>query len=427
MKALYWKRDRGEKFQTITEGNATVKIYRRARGKGKKRRWIFEVVDRTRGPGARLLHGFGDYRAAHAKAKAIARALASGEALAAGLRNADAASFGRATELLRPTGLSLEMAAAIVAKCHEILGSDRYIEAATFFKRHGADTITPRSVPDVVAELVAAREARGKSKRYVDDLRARLRKFAQSFAVDISAVTTSDVQSWLDGLDVAPRTAKNFRGALSTLFKFAAARQYIAKGENAATDTERITTNGDGAIEIYSPEEIAALLKAAPKTFLPFIALGAFGGLRSAEIERLDWKEIDLKGGFIHVAAGKAKTRSRRLVPLLPNLTAWLSRCAGRRGLVWKGNARDLLDARAATVKAAGVAWKDNGLRHSFISYRLADIQDAAQVALEAGNSPAMVFRHYREIVRPEAARQWFAVAPEQPANVVTLKTEAAQ
>jgi hypothetical protein len=30
--------------------------------------------------------------------------------------------------------------------------------------------------------------------------------------------------------------------------------------------------------------------------------------------------------------------------------------------------------------------------RHSFISYRLADVQAAAQVALEAGNSPQIIF-----------------------------------
>jgi len=81
---------------------------------------------------------------------------------------------------------------------------------------------------------------------------------------------------------------------------------------------------------------------------------------------------------------------------------------------------------RDATAKAAGVPWKPNALRHSFCSYRLAQTQDAAKVSLEAGNSPAMVFKHYRELVRPAAARQWFAVAPEQPENVVALKTEGA-
>ncbi len=55
-------------------------------------------------------------------------------------------------------------------------------------------------------------------------------------------------------------------------------------------------------------------------------------------------------------------------------------------------------------------AWKNNGLRHSFISYGLAAIQNTAQVALEAGNSPQMIFQHYRELVRPADAEKWFAV-----------------
>ena len=41
-------------------------------------------------------------------------------------------------------------------------------------------------------------------------------------------------------------------------------------------------------------------------------------------------------------------------------------------------------------------AWKHNALRHSFISYRLAAVPNTAQVALEAGNSPQMIFGHYR-------------------------------
>ena len=60
----------------------------------------------------------------------------------------------------------------------------------------------------------------------------------------------------------------------------------------------------------------------------------------------------------------------------------------------------------------AAFAWKRNALRHSFISYRVAAIQNVAQVALEAGNSPQMIFRHYRELVRPADAVKWFAIMP---------------
>ena len=56
--------------------------------------------------------------------------------------------------------------------------------------------------------------------------------------------------------------------------------------------------------------------------------------------------------------------------------------------------------------------WKHNGLRHSFISYRVAVIKNVAQVALEAGNSPAMIFSNYRELVTPQDAKAWFAIVP---------------
>ena len=35
-----------------------------------------------------------------------------------------------------------------------------------------------------------------------------------------------------------------------------------------------------------------------------------------------------------------------------------------------------------------------------------------AQVALEAGNSPRMVFSNYRELVRPKDAEAWFGLTP---------------
>ena len=436
-----WTPVKGEQFEAVSVGNVTVKLYRRRRwtANRKKKRIIYELADYT--GGRRRLRGFTDHGAARKEAEKIARQLSTGDATAATMRNSQAASYGRSVEIIRPTGASLEYAASVYAKLYEILGGDYAIEAGTYYARHRADQVTCKPVADVVAELIAAKEARGKSARYIGDLRARLARFAKFFGadtsiitqpdlkvepdtrnrgVDISTVTTAEVQKWLDGLKLAAQSARNFRTVVGTLFSFAESRGYILKGGNPIEGTEQITANG-GDIQIFTPGEITDLFKAASRDFLPVIALGAFAGLRTAEIERLEWCDVDMAGGFITVASDKAKTRSRRLVPVLPNLAQWLEPYARHKGKIWKGTTNDLQDARAACVKAAKTPWKDNGLRHSFISYRLANIQNAAQVALEAGNSPAMVFKHYREIVRPAAALTWFAIAPEQPANIVKL------
>ena len=73
----------------------------------------------------------------------------------------------------------------------------------------------------------------------------------------------------------------------------------------------------------------------------------------------------------------------------------------------------------------AAVEWKQNALRHSAISYRVAETGDVNCIALESGNSPAMIFQHYRELVTPEDALLWFAIAPAKAGKAAPRATMA--
>ena len=75
--------------------------------------------------------------------------------------------------------------------------------------------------------------------------------------------------------------------------------------------------------------------------------------------------------------------------------------------------------AQKRAASGAGLPWKANALRHSFISYRLARTKDIAAVALEAGNSPKMIFAHYRELCTEVEAADWFGILPASEANNV--------
>ncbi len=108
--------------------------------------------------------------------------------------------------------------------------------------------------------------------------------------------------------------------------------------------------------------------------------------------------------------AGQAKTASRRIVPISDNLAAWLNLVQNREGPVIT---EKVLSRKAiGLAKSLGLSWPNNVLRHSYISYRLATLQNANQVALEAGNSPDIIFKHYRELVTEEAAGEWFGIVP---------------
>ena len=166
---------------------------------------------------------------------------------------------------------------------------------------------------------------------------------------------------------------------------------------------------------------MAAVLEIADERLIPFLAIGAFAGLRHAELQRLDWAEVRMDDGFIEVKANKAKTASRRLVPIQDNLKRWLKPYRKGSGLICDYvNTSNQIDKLAELVdkklkekdSTAVFAWKRNALRHSYISYRVAETQDVAKVSLEAGNSPQMIFKHYRELVRPADAKTWFAIGP---------------
>lgn len=405
-------------------GNTAVAIYRRDKhhkASGKTYQ-VYEVADYS--TGQRRLQSFSDSAEAIAEAQRIGRLLASGETSAAKLRSNEAASYGRAIELIRDAGLEipLELVAARYAEAVTILGADIVVEAAKYYAQRNPANRELRTVQQVADELVALKENRKASARYIGDLRARLNTLAKKFSMNVDMVTTPDLQAWFDSMDAAPRTVRNFRSHASTLFKFAEARGYISKGGNPVTGTEQIKSKTASAIEIYSPKEIRRMLDAAPGEFQAIIAIQAFAGLRSAEVMRLQWHNVKLDRGHIEITAGNAKTASRRIIPILPNLAAWLKPHAKKSGFLFQPNNLTAFNKKQQeTSVAAKVKWKANALRHSFISYRVADIQNVAQVALEAGNSPGMIFGHYRELVTAEDAQTWFAVSPAQPETFVRL------
>ena len=165
----------------------------------------------------------------------------------------------------------------------------------------------------------------------------------------------------------------------------------------------------------------ALLEKRFAAELAPCLALAAFAGLRSEEILRLDWADIERRPGFIEVAAHKAKTATRRIVPIPENLARWLAIAPRNGERLWPHSKAWFFEAMRNAADNAKIKWKQNALRHSFISYRLAEIQDVNRVALEAGNSPQMIFRHYRELATPEQARTWFSISPAEAQNVVTM------
>lgn len=432
------KKQRSRKTASDTEvwprkvpvGDVTVTVYKRKTPRGGT---AFMVANKSES-GKRRFDCYPTVAKALAAAEALADKLNRRQAVAAGMNNAEASDYASAIETLLPFNVSLPVVASTVADCLKLVGGLTDIHAAVkyYATRHKRTEAKPVSV--VVAELLKLKEARKAAPRYLQDLRYRLNRFADSFRKDTCNVTTAEVQEWLDGQNLSPQGYTNFRRVVYMFFNFAVARGYAS--DNPVASAERVKVKS-GDVEVFTPSEIVRLLAAAPPRFLPCLALGAFAGLRSAEIERLEWNDIRLGEKFIVVGASKAKTAGRRIVPLHDNLAAWLAPYAKEEGKVWKGRHDEFYETQQAVAAATEVAadsencirgekpvkWKSNALRHSYASYRFALTGDAGRVAGELGNSAAVVHRHYRELVKPSDGQQWFGIVPHTTPNVLRLSS----
>lgn len=384
---------------------------------------------------------FGSLDDAEREARFILTKLANGESEILKLTGLDRAAYVNATQKLREWRPDADLNASItdyVAAVKRLPETTTLKECVNFYlSRHPAG-LPCKTVREVLDELLAVKTNAGISEPYAKELRLRLGQFAESFAVPISTVSSKQIQDWLTNRGVSGRTQNNYRRLISTLFKFAIRRGYLPKDHDELSGVEKIRDSG-GEIDVFMPDELRKLLTACTtpveergkwrnrETMIPYLAIAAFCGLRSAEIARLDWSEVHLAGPehFIEVKAAKAKTASRRTVPIPDNCAGWLAPFACQSGPVCPFERPDK-QCFQYLGPAAKVEWKHNALRHSFISYRLAIIKNVHQVSLEAGNSPQMVFANYRQLVTETQAAEWFQIVPSKEwKNVLVMPAES--
>jgi integrase len=278
------------------------------------------------------------------------------------------------------------------------------------------------TVKQLAAEVIEAKRCDGMSKVYLADLRKRFGHFSRDFGDrPVADITVEEVDDWLRNLKLAPKSRANYRANIGVLFSYAVRRRMLDFNPILHTAKPKLPDNPP---EIFKVDELRTLLEAANATtddVLPMLAIGAFTGLRDAEIRRLHWSEVDLVRGHVEVKGANAKGARRRIVPMQPNLLAWLQPYSGLSGSVVPKGARKKLERVRA---AAGLTkWPKNGLRHSFASYRLAAINDAPKVSAELGHtSPAMLYNVYRELVLPSEAERYWKIEPaEQTGKVVAF------
>lgn len=363
--------------------------------------------------GERVRRTFADLNEAKREARMQLAQLAGERIQARALSAVEIESYTVATRKLEPIGVPLHVCAELFVEAYQTLNGRSILDAARYYMRHYDPNRPRKSWNDLTSEFVESRQAIGTTEKHIMSVKWTFKHFMQAFArTGLDDLTAGDLDRWLESrARLTNRSRNTCRVILVSFGNFLKKRGYLPAERQTVFDQMCVWKDEIAPVSIYSCDDLRFLLGKADEILVPYLTIGAFAGLRSAEIVRLDWKNIRFDRGFIECEAEMTKTRRRRLVPISDNLRAWLEPLKQDSGRVVPY--RDVATAVCYFGHKIGMVWKRNALRHSYISNRLALVPDTARVALECGNSPGVIFSHYRELVTPAHAQEWFSIMPE--------------
>ncbi len=208
--------------------------------------------------------------------------------------------------------------------------------------------------------------------------------------VPVVRLTPQAIERFWNGLSKTT-TAHHVAALLRQVLTYAVKRGIILQNPTEMVDLPKRTPPN---LKVWTPEEAMKFLDAARSSpHYLFYALAIAAGLRAGELLHLQWHDLDLPRGILHVASGKT-THARRAVLLPSQLVAELREHRGV-GLVFrtpKGTPLNLNNLRyrdfLPTIKRAGVPRiRIHDLRHFHASYLLANGADLASLSGRLGHS----------------------------------------
>jgi integrase len=423
----------------VREGNATVKVYNPEPGRF---RIVFHDSD-----GKRKFLSESTEAEAMAAAKKKAGVLSTFGARVANANGDDMAEHLRLTDMLKPYGVTL---AAGVEALDKWLHSHKTLAAIgtalSEQRTNGKETsqIIPKLVPMAVQDFLGEHQTNGEtSELHAGDLRTRLDRFVKDFTCDVSSVDVQQLQTWLSNQNGGAANYNHNRRILSAFFGWCYTHRYHFENPAATPKKSQripgklyllIKSEPVSKKHVFRPAELARLMEAvAPITvakkrvgadeLLAMLAFCAFAGVRTSEFIRLRWQDVDFAGGRMIVGEDEGKTSgSYRSFKLSPNLLAGLEQFKARKGFVWTNRLENfektfqqVNGAQRRLAKMAGLSWKQNAPRHSYISYRLIQNHAIADVASDAGNSPAIIHKRYKVLrfddgtfITEQNGAEWF-------------------
>jgi integrase len=238
----------------------------------------------------------------------------------------------------------------------------------------------------------------------------------------IDLIKPEELEDWFQEMPLAPVTRENYWRVTKRFFKWCHERaEVIDRNPMIKVDPPKVPYEPPN---ILTPAQMQASLGAAQGDVeaMAWLCLGGFCGLRSCEIYRLDWEDINWVDGIINIRRPKRVPRwhPRFLEEEKPRegdgpntrffqtLRRHLEPIALKSGPITKEKRVEDLRIRAAMIMGLN-DWPANCLRHSFASYHVAVEKNFPKLQALMGHADPRLTKYIYSIAIPRAeAERWW-------------------
>lgn len=306
---------------------------------------------------------------------------------------------------------------------------DRMIKELEHSKKQKSITVA-----DAVDEFLSWKRRSNKRDRTVASLEHELSAFFSGrLNKQLGTIGRKACEAWIlgpvrdrtSGADTSDpstgRTQRNRKARLHSFYAWALKKKLIDTNPVQGIECAELD---ESEPEILTLDECRRLL-AATQDFnagmmMPYTVLGLFCGIRPAELSRLTWENVSFEDRTVTIRGAAAKLRARRNIEIPSNAVEWLAPYALKGTPIFPPNTRKSLEA---IRESAGLTlWKQDCMRHTALSARLALGISEGEVATWAGNSPDILHRHYKGLMSRKQAEAFWSI---QPGENTVLKFES--
>lgn len=307
---------------------------------------------------------------------------------------------------------------------HE-LGERSLMAAVRYYITNYREPAIRKPLATALKEFIAAKTASNNRQATIDSLDYKVGKFIKNHPDKcVDDIVPEDIATEIHRSGLSPISRSNIRRALHAFFEWCATRKpqaYCVQNPVKAVEPVKVDRDEPEILPLNDAKRLVAVAEEYKGgACIPYVILGLFCAIRPTELARLSWDDIDLKEQTVTIGAKLAKMRQRRIVEIPESAVAFLtSHAKDKTPIIGKNWRRDFDKVKSLAgyggrhgKNADLKPWPADVMRHTGISYHLATYQHEGKTAAWAGNSPDVIQRHYKGLVRAKDATEFWQIQP---------------